>query len=58
MSPLVIVDIDLPETKVKTQSRKYFQDERRNAVEVAVYNWVSDTIATQTVNEMSATTAA
>jgi len=59
MSPLVIVDTDLPKTKVRTQKGKYYKDESRNAIEKAVYKWVSDklsTIATQSDNEMSATT--
>jgi len=59
MSPLVIVDTGLPETRVKAQTDKYYKDKCRNAIEKAVYKWVSDkpsTIATQTDNVRSAIT--
>jgi len=59
MSPLVIVDTDLPEPRVKAQTGKYYKDECRNAIEKAVCKWVSEkpiTIETQTDHVMSTTT--
>jgi len=50
MSPLVIVDIELPETKVKAQTEKYHEVDYRNAIKKEVYKWENDkpsTIETQ-----------